>query len=157
MKRQLTGMVLVLGCALLACKMLKKDEPAVDAAVAEPTPVPEAAPAEEASTTAATEDASTTTPDTPATANTNVVVQPKKDAGTAPKDAGTAPPKDAGTAPPVDAGTAAPKDAGGTNPKTQCQTLCNTGYASCLLTMVKKNVTAAKCKADFDACNAKCK
>jgi hypothetical protein len=153
MKRQVVGYVVVLGCALLACKMFKKDEPA-DAAAAEPVPVPEAAaPEVDATATTTTEDASTTT-ETPTPANPTVVV--RKDGGTTVKDAGAV--KDAGTTTTQDAGTTPVKDAGGTTPtKTQCLTLCNTAYAGCLLTMTKKNVTAAKCKSDFDACNAKCK
>lgn len=155
MKRQAVGYVVVLGCALLACKMFKKDEPA-PSATTEPVPAPEAAAPEVDATATTTEDASTTV-DTPTPANTNTVVV-KKDGGTTTKDAGTTV-KDAGTTPTPDAGTTPAKDAGtgGTPTKTQCLTLCQTGYAGCLLTMTKKNVTAAKCKSDFDACNAKCK
>lgn len=152
MKRQAVGYVVVLGCALLACKVFKKDEPA-PSATTEPVPAPEAAaPEEDAAAATTTEDASTTT-DTPTPANPTVVV--RKDGGTTIKDAGTV--KDAGTTTTADAGTAPVKDAGGAPTKTQCQTLCSTAYAGCLLTMTKKNVTAAKCKSDFDACNAKCK
>jgi len=145
----LTAVVL---SALLACKLGKRDEePAADAAAAEPVPVA-AAPAESPA---------------PSAASPEPTAQPAQPGAAAPSPAAPAPvPKlDAGVAAeagsPADAGGAAASDAG--SPKSAvCQTKCQPVLQACLTPGVTEAglpslADPTQCKAAFDACLAACK